>query len=48
MELMDGSILMEMQQESTGMTMDGSQFGNKNKLKKDLTIRGIFEILLAL
>jgi len=48
MELMDGLILMEMQQESTGMMMDGSQFGNKNKLKKDLTRRGIFETLLAL
>jgi hypothetical protein len=46
--LMGGSILMEMQQESTGMMMNGSQFGNKNKLKKDLTRRGIFETLLAL
>ena len=48
MELKDGLILMEMQQESTGMMMDGSQFGNKNKLKKELTWQGIFETLLAL
>jgi hypothetical protein len=40
--LMDGSILMEMQQESTGMMMDGSQFGNKNKLKKRFDKKGNF------
>jgi hypothetical protein len=38
----DGSILMGMQQESSGMMMDGSQFGNKNKLKKRIDMAGNF------